>query len=115
MFMQAPCNGISNLSKMARLENNREEVYWLAEESSRNTISVVEAALKDFPSLCKVIVMERLPHVGMIATTTAGISAAIIVIITAPKASLITTATTAAITNATTSAMTAAVTFVEDC
>ena len=44
--------------------------------------------------------MKNAIYVGMIAPTTAVISAAIIAVITVPTAALITTATTAAITNA---------------
>ena len=54
---------IVNLRKMARDIRNKEELYRLAEQSSRITINIVENDLKQFPSLTRVIIMEGLPRV----------------------------------------------------
>ena len=44
---------IVNLRKMARDIRNKEELYRLAEQSSRITINIVENDLKQFPSLTR--------------------------------------------------------------
>ena len=66
MIIQAPCNNIFNLSVMPQA-GNKEEMYWLVEQSSRNTIKVVVDALKEFPSLHKLILMERLARVDSLS------------------------------------------------
>jgi hypothetical protein len=59
LILQAPCNDISNLRD---LQTNTDMIYTLAEESSYNTIAVIEKALKENPSLEQVTVLERLPR-----------------------------------------------------
>ena len=58
LIMQAPCNDISNLSDIG----DQETQYAMAEQSSKNTILVMEKALKDFPSLKKGVILLRPPR-----------------------------------------------------
>jgi hypothetical protein len=58
LIIQAPCNDITNL----KVFKNEAYQYSLAEQSSYNTLAVAENALREFTSLEKVIILERLPR-----------------------------------------------------
>ena len=51
----APCNDISNLSEFS----SPEEQKLMASQSSRNTVRIIEDALKTYPTLRKVVCTER--------------------------------------------------------
>ena len=58
LVIQAPCNDISNLLEIG----DQETQYTMAEQSSRNTLTVMERALRDFPSLEKGVILLRPPR-----------------------------------------------------
>ena len=58
LVLQAPSNDITNILKIQDLSKHQE----LAEQSARNTLAVVEQALRVHPSLQKAIILEHLPR-----------------------------------------------------
>ena len=58
LILQAPCNDISNLEMI----QDQETQYAMAEQSSRNTLMVVERALLASPSLEQVVILLRPPR-----------------------------------------------------
>ena len=54
-IIMAPCNDISNLSELSSPEEQR----LMGSQSSRNTIKTIENALRNFPTLRKVVCVER--------------------------------------------------------
>ena len=58
LVLQAPSNDITNILKVQDLGKHQE----LAEQSARNTLAVVEQALRVNPSLQRAIILEHLPR-----------------------------------------------------
>ena len=59
LIIQAPCNDITNLRNI----EDEDEKNALAEQSAFNTLATAEMALKDFPTLERVLVLEQPPRV----------------------------------------------------
>ena len=62
LILQASCNDISNLGDIG----DQETQYTMAEQSSRNTLTVMEKALSVFPSLEKGVILLRPPRADVL-------------------------------------------------
>ena len=62
LIIQASCNDISNLGEIG----DQETQYTMAEQSSRNTLTVMEKALSVFPSLEKGVILLRPPRADVL-------------------------------------------------